>query len=236
MASDFAFPLQDPSAAAERTGRARSVSADLEAIFGEPAPAAGRLPGAARVERGPRTAPPGAIRGRLPAASLGAIGAAALIGLAAGALLVKPPRPPGASHAGALPVEMVAPVQTPQASDAALAAPVATPAPMRPAPPQAASQAPASHGSFAGPQAADRRLRAAYAHAIRAGVPRALLAEDRDRWASARRRYAHDPARLEAAYNVLARDLDRSAAGPTYQRPVRQARPDSLFRFLPGWR
>jgi len=238
-ASDMTFSFSDPLAGAERAGRARAVQADLEGIFGEPAPAQPRPPGAARVDRRPRD---GAGPRRLSAASLGGIAAAALAGLAAGTLLVRSPRPatPSKPHPAALPVEIAQPVQTPQAADAALA---------RPAPPAAVVERPAAaepsapragpmHSSRATVEAADRRLRAAYARAIHAGVPHALLAEDHARWTRDRRRFAGDPARLVAAYDSLARDLDRAAAGPPRGHEARHAPPHHpnvvarIFRWL----
>jgi hypothetical protein len=242
-ASDLTFPFNDPLATAERTGRARAVQADLEGIFGEPAPATARPPGAARVDRRPRH-----VTGmrRLSAASMGGIAAAALAGLAAGTLLVRSPKPahappPTKPHPAALPVEIAPPVQTPQASDAAMAQ--AAPPVQTIQPPAAETQpvakpaprAKSLHGGHASVQSADRRLRAAYARAVHAGVPRALLAEDRERWESARRRYADDPARLAAAYQTLARELDRAAAGPPHQREAHHAsphRPNVVARFF----
>ncbi|HEV2531237.1 hypothetical protein [Phenylobacterium sp.] len=233
-ASSFGLPLHDP-AGGERRDRARSVSADLEAIFGETT-AAPPEPRARRVARAP-LAPGHRVR-RLSATTLGGLAAAALAGLAAGALLVQTPhgaRPPR-THPSAIPVEMVAPLQTPQAADAALAAP---------APVEAASTGPAASAlrharpratGYAQVQAADRRLRAAYAAAIRAGAPRAILVDDRDRWASLRRRGARDPAGLVAGYGALTRDLDRAAAR-SRGREVRTSagRDRFLPRFRPWW-
>src|SRR5947209_5713988 len=94
MASDAAspigLPLHDP-AGGERRDRARSVSADLEAIFGE-ARLAPAEPRARRVAHPPRA--PGERPRRLSAASLGGLAAAALAGIAAGALLVQAPHSP----------------------------------------------------------------------------------------------------------------------------------------------
>jgi hypothetical protein len=239
-ASDFAVPSPDPSAAADRTDRASAVSSEMEAIFGGPAPRRERAPAAVNVERSPRAAG-GRMRRKLPAASLGAIGAAALAGIAAGTLIVRrPATPTGPRHSAALPVVLVPPLETPQAVDAALAAPtqpaVTTPRPqpvVRLAPRQPTHHFVQAGSSYADARAADRRLRRAYAQAIRAGVPRALLAEDRDRWASVRRRYADQPSRLVASYDSLARDLDRAAAGPP--RRTYAANRRGVFRF-PWWR
>lgn len=239
-ASQLGIPSQDPiPGASERRDRARSVSADLEAIFGQPRPV--ETPARARpVGRAPRRDSEDAPR-RLSAATLGGLAAAALAGIAAGSLLVKVPHraaPSAAAsgnalpHRGPLPVEMVPPPQIPQASDAALAAPAET----------AEALAPARHAQakprHAGPsaetvRAADRRLRTAYEAAIRAGAPRRLLVDSRDRWASARRREARDPAKLVASYNAIAADLTRAAAH-SHNRPARR----SLFhpRFASWWR
>jgi hypothetical protein len=240
-ASSFGLPLHDP-AGGDRRERARSVSADLEAIFGEPR-AAPAEPRARRVARAPRA--PGERVRRLSAASLGGLAAAALAGIAAGALLV---RTPGASapaaarvHPAAIPVEMVPPLQTPQAADAALAA--AAPVEASPARPVMTAARPAPRhirvqhaSSYAQVQAADRRLRAAYAAAIRAGAPRTILVADRDRWATLRRRAGRDPAGLVAGYGELARDLDRAAARG-HVREYRASAPRGRFhpRFRPWW-
>ena len=217
MASDAASTLNDPLASAERRERARSVASDLEAIFGEREVASRPQRRVARPIRGVRDGTAGPKR--LSAASMGGIAAAALAGIAAGALLVKGPARPDKSptHPAALPIELVPAPSTPQASDAALAAPD-QPLDVRPAPPPALPRAtapaersqPRGTASRADIMAADRRLRAAYATAIRAGVPRSTLAEHRDRWSSVRRRDAHDPGRLVASYRDIAADLNRA--------------------------
>lgn len=245
-ASHFGLPLQDPVAGEpERRDRSRSVSAELEAIFGEPR-ASGAVPGPGAVGRAPRRSLVSSPPRRLSPASLGGLIAAALAGIAAGSLLVKAPLPhrptaaaPTLPHPDALPVELAQPTETPQASDAALAAP----APMEVAQAPAAAHAPAlaphavarprhASASFAQAQAADRRLRAAYAAAIRAGAPRWVLVDSRDRWSEARRREAHDPARLAASYNAIAADLNH--ANRLHARPAHR----SLFhpRFASWWR
>lgn len=231
MASDavsqLGLPLQDPA-----------VSADLEAIFGRPPPASGAARRrAASVPKAPGVSQAHGLR-RLSAASLGALAAAALAGIAAGSLLTGAPgRTPAmqAPRPAALPVEMLPPLQTPQAADAALAAVAMAPVETHAAPISASRTAPtprhaARPHTYAQAIAADRRLRAAYAAAIRAGAPRALLVEDRDRWASLRRRAAHDPVRLTAGYDAIARDLDQAAAR-SHARPVRTA----VHRFRPRY-
>ena len=213
MASDavshLGLPLQDPA-----------VSADLEAIFGRPPPTSGvARPRAARVAKAPGAGEAQGLR-RLSAASLGALAAAALAGIAAGSLLVKAPGRTPATPApppAALPVEMLPPLQTPQAADAALAAVAMAPVETHAAPISAATGAvhtvrhAARPHTYAQVVAADHRLRAAYAAAIRAGAPRAILVADRERWVSLRRRAAHDPVRLVAGYDAIARDLDQAA-------------------------
>lgn len=238
MASDavshLGLPLRDPA-----------VSADLEAIFGRPPPASGAArPRAARVGKARGAGEAHGLR-RLSAASLGALAAAALAGIAAGSLLVKAPgKTPAtpAPHPGALRVEMLPPLQTPQAADAALAAVALAPVETHAAPISAAHTVRTVHAvrhaarprTYAQVVAADRRLRAAYAAAIRAGAPRALLVEDRDRWASLRRGAAHDPARLVAGYDAIARDLDHAAAR-SHARPMRTAAHGRFRPRFPAW-
>ena len=55
--------------------------------------------------------------------------------------------------------------------------------------------------------AADRRLRAAYDAAARAGVPADKLRRDRREWERLRRLSSNDPARLVAGYDALAEEL-----------------------------
>ena len=239
MASDavshLGLPLQDPA-----------VSADLEAIFGRPPPPASGAarPRAARIAKAPGAGETHGLR-RLSAASLGALAAAALAGIAAGSLLVKAPArtpAPQAPHPAALPVETPPPLQTPQAADAALAAVAMAPVETHAAPISAAHAVRPAHTvrhagrphTYAQVVAADRRLRAAYAAAIRAGAPRALLVEDRDRWASLRHRAAHDPVRLVAGYDAIARDLDHAAAR-SHARPVRTAAHGRFRPRFPAW-
>jgi hypothetical protein len=59
--------------------------------------------------------------------------------------------------------------------------------------------------------AADRRLRAAYSHAIRAGVPRHVLVQYRDRWADLREDASWKPDRVAAGYGRMSDDLERMA-------------------------
>lgn len=59
--------------------------------------------------------------------------------------------------------------------------------------------------------AADRRLRAAYAKATRAGVSRQRLVSVRTRWASLRRQADDRPTQVIVAYDRMAADLTRAA-------------------------
>jgi hypothetical protein len=65
--------------------------------------------------------------------------------------------------------------------------------------------------SHAQVEAADRRLRDAYALAVRSGVPRGEIVLARDRWSAARHRAAHDPLGLVADYRDIADDLNRAS-------------------------
>jgi hypothetical protein len=58
---------------------------------------------------------------------------------------------------------------------------------------------------------ADRRLRSAYAEATRAGVPRDVLVDYRQRWTSLRRLGPDEPNRIIRGYGALERDLERMA-------------------------
>ncbi|RAK50937.1 hypothetical protein [Phenylobacterium deserti] len=59
---------------------------------------------------------------------------------------------------------------------------------------------------------ADRRLRTAYASAVRAGAPRGVLVEYRREWAGLRRVANRDPRRVINGYRAMASELDRIAA------------------------
>lgn len=238
MASDAA--LSSPDAfGAERRARALAVDDELSAIFGAAQPAADVRATAARGVAG-RRRPPSDGASRFSAASLGAIGAAALAGIAAGVLMVRAPGKPAPSaptHPAALPVQLVPPAETPQAADAELAGPsISLPTIAKPPQPSAApwSHAPRPATVRRDVASADRRLRAAYAAAIRAGVARSTLAQERDRWASARRRNAGEPERLVIAYRDIAGDLNREAA----HAHKRGAGSERRFRFhprFPAW-
>jgi hypothetical protein len=68
-------------------------------------------------------------------------------------------------------------------------------------------------------RAADGNLRRAYAQAVRARAPRAVLLRYRNDWAQLRRQAARRPEQTAAAYDRLARDLGREARrGPRGRR------------------
>jgi uncharacterized protein len=127
----------------------------------------------------------------------------------------------------------------PQAPDAAVPAPAA-PTPVKAARPMRTHALPKARTaraccSYAQVQAADRRLRTAYAVAVRAGVSRGEIAAARDRWSTTRRRAAHDPVRLVATYRDIADDLNR-AATRTRAHPARLRRARFEPRYTAWWR
>lgn len=221
-----------PSFAVEFDRRSRSVSADLDAIFREAPP-----------PRSSEAAPPKVrLIGRAPSravrtsmASLGALAAVGLLGLAVGAALTRPPGPPRPPPvASQSVVAQAAPAPAPAAVAAAPTTPSAPvlrarqpapapPAVQRPARAKAPPAARAARGcqalrgeararcAYPAVLAADRRLRTAYARATRAGVSRTTLITYRSRWASLGRRATAEPARVIAGYGVMAGELDRLA-------------------------
>jgi len=256
MASDAPPHLDAPQnsddPAAEPANRARSVSADLEAIFGRAASAEAAAPRASRI-RGARRGGGETRRPRLTLAGVGGVAAAALAGIAAGSLVVRPPHaartaepptaaapalPAIATPPASLPVEMVAP-QAAQAEvlPAAAAAPPASVKAAQPTRAHAVRKPKAPRGccSYVQVQAADRSLRAAYAGAVRAGVSRDEIAAARDRWSATRRRSAHDPIRLVANYRDIADDLNRAAARARVH-PARERYARFQPRYAAWWR
>lgn len=211
----------------QRIARSRAVAADFEAIFGgmraaEAAGAVGRVRAARPLEPRPVLPRPSA-----QLATLGAFSAAALAGLAAGAILMQPDRPgPTRSEAPLrvvtneplsmqpepyfplstglenmpAPVAMTPPPQIQRAS---------APAPVRAQRPNAAGCG--RRCSYAEVMAADRRLRAAYERAARSGVSRAELVAYRRQWDRMRRREADRPQRLVNGYASMASELSRLA-------------------------
>ncbi|MDB5476699.1 MAG: hypothetical protein JWP49_2210, partial [Phenylobacterium sp.] len=75
----------------------------------------------------------------------------------------------------------------------------------------------------------------AYTAAIRAGAPRGVLAENRDRWAALRRHTADDPVRLIAGYGDIAHDLDRAAARGRPHAIRASERPSRFKPRFPAW-
>lgn len=66
---------------------------------------------------------------------------------------------------------------------------------------------------------ADRKLRTAYSHAVRAGVPRHVLVAYRDRWADLREDAVWRPARVAVGYGEMTADLERLARRSHGQHP-----------------
>ena len=222
----------DPSARPEPPERRgpSSVSADLAAIFAEP-PTGVAGPGASKVR-----AVVGR-RGRLSFATLGSIAAAALVGLTGGALLSRPkadaPRPSTpATPAPTLPVQVAdgPTVTLPTAHEGPI--PVLDNAPLMPKPALHKAGLRRNkanvhrHGVRPDLMAADRRLRAAYSHAVRAGVPRHILAAYRNRWEDLRQDATWRPQRVAAGYGEMTEDLERMSKRP-HGRSA--ARPHTLF-------
>jgi hypothetical protein len=200
------------------------VADDLEAIIpaaSGPSPHLFRLRGR---EPGRR---PG-VRSTGRAARLGALAAAACVGLSAGALLprihstARPTASPGAPanlhivHAtiaepGPLePARLIStlpPAERAAPPPKAKAAPAVRPSRRAPAPACASER----RCSYATVMAADARLRRAYEHAIRAGVSRTVLVDYRDEWSDLRRDARHRPGRTTAGYRRLASELDELA-------------------------
>ena len=250
MAAATTPPLDtlEPSPLAARRASARSVAAELEAIFGS-APAFEGPPESTR-----RFEPAAGLRpeakGGARTAMLGALASAAFLGVAAGAFLVaRSPEPAPSGARPPIPIEI------------ARAAPIPAPGPLDPlggvraaAPPPviaAASASPAK--SPGGPAAvrrprtpracctadvaeADRRLRQAYYSAIRAGVPRPILVSYHDRWEEIRRSRARQPRQLVAGYAALAHGLDHAAARPRHDGSRRVAqRSPRRPTYAPWW-
>ncbi len=250
MASDTAPPHE----ALERSpvGRGapvRVVARDLEAIFGAAPTRTGPAHPPPRLNRGSEETPRAS---RLAAA--GVFASAAFLGLAAGAFLVtRGPERPAAPSRQPLRVEVARPAPltpplgpldprpagaAPQAPSATAATIHASPERASPRPHRVARDAGLGAGAgYADITAADRRLRGAYAAAIRAGVPRPALVSYRDRWDAVRRTRAHDPRRLSAGYGALAAELDRAAARARRDEGRRRfaVRGSRKPRYAPWW-
>jgi hypothetical protein len=77
--------------------------------------------------------------------------------------------------------------------------------------------------------AADARLRSAYASAEGAGVQQSTLAAYDNEWSRLRRRSAYEPALVTARYHQMADSLSRLAARERGE-PVEQAEPGPFHR------
>lgn len=216
MAVESEVPRPDDAAA--RAALSRQIGAEMDAIFA----------GVRLAEAGPTRAYTRMAandlhrRGGPRLASLGAIAAAALVGVAGGALIGRSPDPRPrtaqvalATPAPVLPIEVRTPEPAPLPQTTLLPTvdPALVPAATRPKPAvtRAAHSCAAGRCTRAEVMAADRRLRAAYARAIRAGVPRRVLVNYRDRWARLRWTSSDEPHRLVDGYRLLASGLARAA-------------------------
>lgn len=193
-----------------------SVSAELETIFldatGLPSSRAARL---APIRKG-RGVSPAAPRRRFPIASLGAVVAAALVGLSTGAVVLRRPAVAEPPRHDPLPIVLNAPAPNPTPAPVATlaAAGDSTTDLAAPKVQHAVAIAPkkkihASRVTHADLMTADRRLRRAYERAIDAGVPRPVLASYRNRWADLRMDASWRPDRVAVGYAAMAGDLTR---------------------------
>lgn len=199
--------------------RSRAVAADLSEIFADSRPAAVGAGDSAVRRLAPRTG------SRFKPATIGALLAAGLVGVSAGALLARDAQPAAKAPEPAIaavtaPIPSPVPVPVPQP-----AAPVIQAAATEPPPtvekavevkakpklkPKKVKARPA-RASRADVLAADRRLRRAYDRAIRAGVPRPVLVDYRNRWNRLRRTTWDEPTQLVRGYDRLERGLSAEA-------------------------
>ena len=209
--------------------RPKAVADELESLFihatGRPSGPSGPVPPSPRVQALAHAAPE---RRTGRAAALGGLVAAGLVGLAFGALMVSPPslRPARAPAAAPVAASLVAPTATP-ADVLAVAEPVLVIPQTEPGlvkartlPSRAMSACGAARCSHADLMAADRRLRKAYSRAVSAGVPRAVLVNYRNRWASLRHDAVYRPDRVANGYGAMTGDLNRMA---NRRRPPRRS-------------
>lgn len=164
---------------------------------------------------------------RFKPATVGALLAAGLVGVSAGAMLERDD--PAVRQAAPVATAAIppAPTKAPEpvpASQPAPSAPIVQasapePAPKvekavatRPKPKPKKAKARPTRASRAEVLAADRRLRRAYDRAIRAGVPRPVLVDYRNRWNRLRRTTWNEPAQLVRGYDRLERGLSQEAA------------------------
>jgi len=232
-------PPGRPGVAAPVAG---SVAEDLAAIFPDAPPREGRR----RLRLGRRSeAPLSAMgRGQGRATAVGALIAAACVGVSAGAFLARAP-----GSAGPAPSVHS---ETPRAPGV-IAASLPSPGPLAPDPlharvapapapavdsvriHKASARAPARprkvraavcRGSrcASSVMAADARLRRAYAAAARAGVSSRVLADYRDSWARLRHRAPRQPGLVIARYDQMARELDGMAEGRRVAHAAPRAR------------
>lgn len=228
MSADLQPPL---TAQDSGVWQAKSVAEELETLFvratglpsGPPSPPAL----SARIRSVTPVAPERRV-GR-PAA-VGALMAAGLVGLAVGVLLVSAQGPDRAAPTNriaatvALPTAVLAvadpitiPTQEPLTIPAQEPGRLDTARVAKPRGPAFCGSAQCSHADLL---AADRRLRKAYTRAISAGVPRAVLVNYRNRWASLRHDAVYRPNRVATGYSSMAGDLNRMA---DRRRAVRRA-------------
>jgi hypothetical protein len=224
-----AGPDPSPSAAPSGALDVSRVAAELDAIFAGAQPTSDPVRG-----RASRVRAVASRRRALPYATLGAVAAAALVGLTGGVALMArgqaPPRPASplaASPHRAVAVQAAAPTVTlPTVRQGPIPVldntPVAPADAVRPASRHRAVR----HVQPGDLMAADRRLRAAYAHAVSAGVPRHVLAAYRDRWADLREDATWRPDRVAAGYGEMSVDLERLA------RRSRGRQPPPRFRLF----
>ena len=210
-----------------------SVASEMEAIF----VAATGLPSRPRTEPAPRPKArflsPSAPSARKPAQGVaGALAAAALAGVALGAILSGSPLALHRSASAPAPAAVAAPERlpvstgAPYAPEPTLTVPLAverrglqravSPAVARPVVRQIAHRSAgdacrAARCTHSELMAADRRLRVAYAKAVRAGVPRPVLVSYRNRWASLRHDAVDRPNQVANGYGAMAGDLNRMA-------------------------
>jgi len=191
-----------------------SVAGDLEAIFTNAADD-GTLGGSSKVR-----AVTGR-RSRVPLTTLGAVAAAGLVGLTGGAAMVgahhnaQPATPPAPSKAAAVvPVEVASTPPVTLTIKPAGPIPVLDNAPVIEKAVHRPSRASRRHAGPSDLMAADRRLRVAYSHAVRAGVPRHILVSYRNRWADLREDASWRPSRVAAGYGEMSADLERMAKRP----------------------
>lgn len=199
--------------------RSRAVAADLAEIFADSRPAAVGAGDSAVRRLAPRTG------SRFKPATIGALLAAGLVGVSAGALLardaqpaVKAPEPAIAAVTAPIPAPVPTPVAPPAAPVIQAAATEPPPAVQKavevkakPKPKPKKAKARPARASRADVLAADRRLRRAYDRAIRAGVPRPVLVDYRNRWNRLRRTTWDEPTQLVRGYDRLERGLSAEA-------------------------